>query len=76
MADVLLLFLAALLVLGGGTAVILISRAGRRKRALGRRDRPARLRAELNEIDQRIRRVNQAATDAELDRLEHDKEQQ
>ena len=75
MADALLLFLAALLVLGGGTALAVTVRWNRHRDALERRDRPARLRAELDQIDRRIRQVNQAATDAELDRLEQPKEQ-
>ena len=75
MADVLLLFLGALIVLGGGVAVAFTVRSGRRRQAVERRQRPARLRAELDQIDQRIRQVNQAATDAELDRLERHKEQ-
>jgi len=74
-ADVLLLFAAALCVLGGGAALVLIVRSGRRRRELERHQRPRRLQAELDEISQRIRRIDQAATDAELDRLEHDKEQ-
>ena len=72
MADVLLLFAAALAVLGGGVAVALTVRSGRRKREMEYRERPGRLRAELDQIDQRIRRVNQAATDADLDRLDPD----
>ena len=72
MADVLLLFLAAMAILGGVVALTLVTHAGRRRKALERRRRPARLRAELDQIDQRIRRVNQAATDADLDRLDPD----
>jgi hypothetical protein len=75
MADVIILFAAALLVLGGTVALALTVRYGRRRRALEARGRPARLRAELDQIDERIRRVNQATSDADLDRLEHDKEQ-
>ena len=70
-----MLFLAALLVLGGGVALAVAVRWNRRRTALERRDRPVRLRAELDQIDRRIRQVNQAATDAELDRLEQLKEQ-
>jgi hypothetical protein len=69
MADVLLLFLAALLAIGGGLAVTIIARAGRRKRALEARDRPRRLRQELNQIDQYIRQLDQAAADDDIDRL-------
>lgn len=70
MADVLLLFLAALAVLGGGVALALVARAGRRRMALERRQRPGKLRAELDQIDQRIRRIDQATADADLDSLE------
>lgn len=75
MADVLILALGAVIVMAGSLAVALVVRAGKRGQALERQQRPARLRAELDQIDQRIRRVNQAATDAELDRLERHKEQ-
>lgn len=75
MADVLLLFLAALLVLGGTTAAALITRAGCRKRALERRDRPRRQRQEIDQLDNYIRQLSQAATDADIDRLEQLKEQ-
>ena len=74
MADVIILFAAALAVLGGAVAIALTVRSGRRRRELERRRRPARLRAELDQIDQRIRRVNQATADADLDRLEQPKE--
>ena len=74
MADVILLFAAALFVLGGGVAVAVTIGAGRARRELERRRRPAMLRAELGQIDQRIRQVNQAATDADLDRLEQPEE--
>lgn len=75
MADVLILALGAVIVMAGGLVLAVIVRTGKRNRALERRQRPARLRAELDQIDQRIRRVNQAATDAELDRLDPTKEQ-
>lgn len=75
MGDVLLLFLAALIVIGGGVAVALTVRAGKRKRALDVRDRARRLRRELSEIDEYIRGLGQAASDDDLDRLERDKEQ-
>jgi hypothetical protein len=76
MADVILLFCAALLALGGTAAMALTVRYGRRRQALERHARPARLRRELDEINERIRQVNQAATDADLDRLEQPEEQQ
>ena len=72
MADVLILAFGAVIVIAGSLALALIVRAGRREQALERRQRPVQLRAELDQIDQRIRRVNQAATDAELDRLDPD----
>ena len=75
MADVIVLFAAALLVLGGGVALVLTVRHGRRKRVLERSGRPARLRRELNEIDTYIRELGQAASDDDVDRLENDKEQ-
>jgi hypothetical protein len=78
MADVFLLFLAAVMVLGTGVAVPLAVRSGRRRKAarreLERRERPRRLRAELAETEDFIRRVGQATADDELDRLEESRE--
>ncbi len=70
MADVILLFVAALFVIGGVVAIAVTIGTGRRRREVERSQEPARLRAELDQIDQRIRRVNQAATDADLARLD------
>lgn len=75
MADVLILFTAAMLTLAGGIVLALTVRSGQRRRALEARRRPAMLRAELDRTNQRIRRIDQAATDAELDRLDPTKEQ-
>jgi hypothetical protein len=75
MADVLLLFFAALWVLGGGAVVALTVRRGRRQIAARRRERPRELREEAARIDDYIRKVNQATADDELDRLERQKEQ-
>jgi hypothetical protein len=75
MADVIVLFAAALLVLGGAVVLARTVQRGRRKRVLERSGRPARLRRELNEIDTYIRELGQAASDDDVDRLEHDKEQ-
>jgi hypothetical protein len=74
MADVILLFAAALLVLGGAVAVAFIVRSGTRRQALARRGQPARLRDELSAIDDYIRQVSQATADEDLDRLEQHKE--
>ena len=73
MADVLLLFLAAILAIGGGVAVTLIARAGHRRQVLEARDRPRRLRQELNQIDRYIRELSQAGADDDLDRLEDER---
>jgi len=73
MADVLLLFLAAILAIGGGVAVTLIARAGHRRRVLEQRDQPRRLRQELDQIDRYIRELGQAAADDDLDRLEDER---
>lgn len=74
MADVLLLFVAALFVLGATVTAGVITRQGQRKRALERQDRPRRLRQELAATEDYIRQVNQATADEELDRLERHKE--
>jgi len=73
MADVLLLFLAATVVLGGGVAVTMIARAGHRRRVLEQQDRPRRLRQELDQIDRYIRELGQAAADDDVDRLEDER---
>jgi hypothetical protein len=75
MADVFLLFLTALIMLGGALSAMLIVRAGRRKRVFEARERPRRLRQELDGIEDYIRKVNQATADGELDSLERHKEQ-
>lgn len=76
MADVLILLAAAILTLGAGLAVALIARAARRRRQLAARERPARLQAELDRTNDYIRRLGQAATDDELDRLEREREKE
>jgi hypothetical protein len=72
-ADVLILLAAAVLTLGAGVTVALIARAGRRQRQLAARDKPARLQEELDGIDDYIRRLDQAAMDDELTRLERER---
>lgn len=73
MADVLVLFGCALIILGGAVAVGLIARAGRDRRRLAERDRPQRLARNLADTEDLIRRINQATTDAELDRLANER---
>jgi hypothetical protein len=68
------LAVAVLLVIGGAAVTALVISVGRRRQALERRQRPARLRRELEDISNYIRRVDQAAADADLDRLEQDRE--
>jgi hypothetical protein len=72
LADVLILLAAAILTLGASVAVALIARTAGRRRRRAERERPARLRAELDGIDDYIRRLGQAATDDDLDRLERE----
>jgi hypothetical protein len=72
LADVLILLAAAILTLAAATAVAVIAREGRRRPPLAARERPARLQAELDGIDDYIRRLGQAATDDDLDRLERE----
>jgi hypothetical protein len=73
MGDVLILFAAALLTLGGAVTAALTVRSGRRRRALAGRDRPRRLQQELRDLDDYIRRVNQATADEQIDRLEQER---
>ena len=67
------LAVAVLLGIGGAAVTVLVISAGRRRRALERRRRPARMRRELEDIDDYISRVDQATVDAHLDRLEQDR---
>lgn len=73
MADVVILLACALIVLAGLGAVALIARSGHRRRVEAERDRPARLRRTLAETDDYIRRVRQATTDEQLDRLDDER---
>jgi hypothetical protein len=69
MADVLILFAAALIVMGGGFAVWLVARSGRKAREIRNANRPNALRNDLQRTDDYIREVGQVLTDSELDRL-------
>lgn len=73
MTDVLVLFGCALIILGGAVAVALIVRHGRDMHRLAEQDRPQRLARDLADTEDLIRRINQATTDAELDRLANEK---
>lgn len=76
MADVLILLAAAILTLGAGMAVALIARTGRRRHQLAARERPGRLQAELDRTNDYIRRLGQAATDDDINRLEREREKE
>lgn len=69
MADAVILFAAALLVLGGGCGVAWMAARSRRARAVQRANRPRVLSDDLRRTDDFIRDLGQAATDDELDRL-------
>lgn len=69
MADVIILFAAALMVLGGGIMVAVIVRAGRRRNAQIRRDAPHRLRADLRATDDYIARLKDTLDEDDLDSL-------
>jgi hypothetical protein len=56
MADVLMLFLAALVALGGVTSLGIIVAAGQRQRQIKARNRPAALQRELDELGVRDER--------------------
>jgi len=72
-ADVIVLFLGALIVLGASATAAVMVRASRRRRALAAASRPARLKAEADYLDQYVRRLDQAAADGDLDRLESER---
>jgi CHASE1-domain containing sensor protein len=71
--DIFLLFLGFLAVLFTGTALILTIRDGRRRLAALRS--PQAVRRRIEALDDYLRRVDQAATEDELDRLEREREQ-
>lgn len=73
MADVIVLFAAALLTLAGAVTALAVARAGRHRRALAERGRMRRQREELARVDDYIRRVSQATTDEQLDRLDDER---
>jgi hypothetical protein len=68
--DVIVLLAAAVLTLAAIMTAALMARAARRRRALAEASRPARLKAEADYLDRYVRRLDQAAADADLDRLE------
>lgn len=70
MADVLLLLLAAVLVMGGGVAVALTVRSGSRRNAQIRGDAPRRLRQDLRATDNYINRINEALSEEDLDSID------
>lgn len=76
MADVVILFAAALMVLGGGIMVAVIVRAGQRRNAQIRRDAPRRLRADLRATDDYIARVNDVLDEDDLDSLDRQRNEE
>lgn len=73
MADVLILFSGALIVIAGAVTVAFIARNARAQRRLAEQARPRLLQQRLTETEDFIRRVRQATTDAELDRLDSER---
>ena len=70
-----MLFLAALVALGGVTSLGIIVAAGQRQRQIKARNRPAALQRELDELGQYIRDISQATSDDDINRLEQRREQ-
>lgn len=76
MADVIILFAAALMVLGGGIMVAVIVRAGQRRNAQIRRDAPRRLRADLRATDDYIARIKDVLSEDDLDSLDRQRNEE
>jgi hypothetical protein len=72
-ADVLILFCAALIAIVAGIVTVLIVRDGRARRRLAARERPFQLERDLAASDDYLRRVSQVTTEAELNRLENER---
>jgi hypothetical protein len=72
--DVILLFVAFVVVLVGAVPVMLTVRAARRKRALEPRIREKRIRAENEYLDRYLARLDQAEDGTEIDCLEEEKD--
>jgi hypothetical protein len=72
MADVILLFISATILLVGAVIIGVVAGRARQRRSLERRRRsePAYLRHRLTELDDFIHEINQATTDDEIDSLE------
>lgn len=73
MGDVLGLLAIAVLTLCAALAVAQMARTARRRRELAASEKPERLRREIAGIDDYIRRLDQAATDDDLNRLERER---
>ncbi len=76
MFDIIALFAAFVFVLATSLAVALVLIAERRQRQLAQAQRKARFRSESAYLDSYIRRLGQAATDADLNRLEAERKSQ
>lgn len=74
MGDVIALLAAAVLALAAIVTAALMARAARRRKALAKASRPARLQAEADYLDRYVSRLDQATADADLDRLETERE--
>lgn len=73
MADVLALLAVAVIVMGGGVALMAVTRTTRRRAAEARRDKPRRLSADLRDTDKYIDHVNNALSEDDLDSLENNR---
>lgn len=76
MGDVLVLLAGAVLAVAAIVTAALMARKARRRRALAEASRPARLKSEADYLDRYVSRLNQAAEDADLDRLENERKSQ
>ena len=76
MADAVLLFVAAVLVMGTSLGLAVIIGHGRRERARLRRDAPRQLRADLKATDDYIGRINDALSEEDLDSLDRQRNEE
>ena len=73
MGDVLVLLAGAVLAAAAIMTAALMARTARRRSALARATRETRLKSEADYLDSYVRRLDQAAADADLDSLENER---
>jgi hypothetical protein len=69
-ADVAILFLAALVIVAGACAVLMMTPAAKRKRRLASEARKRRVSPSADDLDSYLSRLSQAESEQDIDRLE------